>query len=87
MKPSTAQKFNQSKFGCWINSGSGRAVRLIAGICFLIAGLIYIHHPLGLASLIWSFFPLTAGLFNVCYISLALGGPFKSSRIRELQRS
>jgi hypothetical protein len=87
MNSTAAEKFNYSKFGRWINSGRGRAFRLIAGICFLVTGLIFIHHPLGIASLIWSFFPLTAGLLNVCYISLVLGGPFKGSKIKELQKS
>jgi hypothetical protein len=87
MKHTTAEKFNCSKFGRWINSGSGRAFRLIAGICFLVAGLTFVNHPLGIACLIWSFFPLSAGIFNVCYISLVLGGPFKGIQIRELQKT
>jgi len=44
------------------------------------------ENPLGLAALAWSFFPLSAGIFNVCWISLALGGPFSSATIRQLQR-
>jgi len=34
----------------------------------------------------WSIFPLSAGIFNVCWISLWLGGPFNSARIRRLQQ-
>lgn len=53
---------------------------------FLTVGIVFVEHPMGLAALAWSFFPLTAGIFNVCWISLALGGPFRSAEIRQLRR-
>ena len=80
-----AEKFNHSSFSRWMNSGSGRAFRLLAGIIFLVVGIIYRANPLGIALIIWSIFPLSAGLFDVCYISAALGGPFQGSKIRALQ--
>ncbi len=82
-----ADSFNQSGFGRWINGHSGRAFRLLAGISFLVAGSIFHEHPLGIAALAWSFFPLSAGIFNVCWISLALGGPFSSKAIRRQQQA
>lgn len=81
-----SKRFNRSGFGCWINSPSGRVFRLCAGVAFLAAGISFRENPLGLAALVWSFFPLTAGIFNVCWISLVLGGPFSSARIRRLQQ-
>jgi hypothetical protein len=41
--------------------------------------------PLGIASLIWFVFPFTAGAFDVCYISAALGGPLMGKQIRKQQ--
>lgn len=40
---------------------------------------------MGIAALVWSVFPLSAGAFDVCYISAALGGPLSGSKIREQQ--
>ena len=77
----TYERFNRSGFGCWINSGNGRAFRLGAGLVFLVLGILYRGSPWGIASLVWSFIPLSAGLFNICWISLVLGGPFSSAKI------
>lgn len=82
----TAERFNLSGFSRFINSVRGRAFRLVAGSGFLLAGLAYSHHPLGVASLIWSVFPLSAGLFDLCYISGALRGPWSGKAIRACQR-
>lgn len=81
-----SERFNRSRFGCWINRPSGRAFRLCAGIVFLAIGIRFREHPWGIAALVWSFIPLSAGIFNVCWISLCLGGPFRGARIRQLQR-
>jgi hypothetical protein len=80
-----ADKFNQSGFSHWINSFSGRIFRISAGMFFLVVGIIFISHPLGVASIVWSFFPLSAGLFDWCYISAVLGGPLSGPKIRRLQ--
>jgi hypothetical protein len=77
-----ADSFNHRGFSIFLNSPAGRAFRVLAGVGFLVVGYIYRHHGLGVASMIWSFFPLSAGLFDVCYISAALGGPFSGKKIR-----
>lgn len=82
-----ANRFNETAFSRWINGGSGRVFRLCGGITFLIVGIVYHDDPLGIAALVWSFFPLIAGIFNVCWISLVLGGPFKSSTICRQQHA
>ncbi len=79
--------FNQSRFSRFINSGAGRAFRLIAGLAFLLIGFASRHHWLGIVSMVWSIFPLTAGGFDWCYISAALGGPLSGARIRSAQMS
>jgi hypothetical protein len=75
--------FNRSAFSRFINSSAGRAFRLAAGAVFLVAGFIFRAHFLGVLSMFWSIFPLTAGAFDVCYISAVLGGPVSGKVIRE----
>lgn len=77
------ETFNRSAFSHFINSSAGRVFRLGAGAAFLVAGFIFRAHPLGLLSLFWSIFPLTAGGFDICYISAVLGGPLSGKMIRE----
>jgi hypothetical protein len=76
------ERFNRSGFSRFLNSRAGVAFRLTAGSAFLIVGFLYRSHPLGIASMVWSFFPLTAGAFDWCYISALLGGPFSGKTIR-----
>ena len=77
-----AAAFNGSGFSRFLNSPGGRIFRIVAGIGFLILGLIFREHLLGVLSLVWSVFPLSAGAFDICYISAALGGPLSGDRIR-----
>jgi hypothetical protein len=78
------ENFNKSIFSRIINSLSGRIFRIIAGIVFITIGLIYSGYTLGIISLIWGFFPLSAGAFDICYISAALGGPISGNKIRRI---
>jgi hypothetical protein len=82
---SAAARFNQTGFSRFINSPAGRVFRLGAAAAFLTTGILLRHSPLGIALMAWSIVPLTAGGFNLCYISGLLGGPFSSTRIREMQ--
>ena len=76
------ERFNGTGLSRFINSSTGRGFRLGAGLAFLAAGLLFRHHPLGVAALIWSFFPLSAGIFDLCWVSAVLGGPIRSCDIR-----
>jgi len=60
-----------------------RLFRPVAGSAFLVTGPIFRQHPLGVASLVWSVFPLSAGALDICYISAALGGPLAGAEIRK----
>lgn len=84
---STSETFNRSGFSRFINGGTGRLVRLIAGAGFLVVGYIYRAHPLGIASMVWSFFPISSSVMDWCWISLALGGPLRACHIRPLHAS
>ena len=78
-----AETFNRSGFSRFINSPRGRAFRLIAGAMFVVVGYVFRHHTLGLLSVAWGVLPLSAGAFDLCYVSAALGGPLSGARIRE----
>jgi hypothetical protein len=79
---SRADQFNATGFSRWINGPSGRAYRLVAGAAWLVLGLVFRDHWWVVAAAAWSFFPLTAGIFDICWISAALGGPLRGRTIR-----
>ena len=79
------EAFNRSAFSQAINGPGGRVFRLAAGSAFLVAGLVWLDQPLGIAALAWSVFPLSAGAFDVCWISAALGGPASGEKIRAMK--
>ena len=74
--------FNQSDFSKFLNSMAGRILRLVVGIGFLMVGYIYRDHALGIISMVWGVLPLSAGAFDICYVSAALGGPLSGKKIR-----
>ena len=80
------ETFNRSRFSHFLNSPAGRIFRVLAGAAFLIVGFVFRRYPLGVLSMLWSVLPLTAGFFDVCYISVALGGPFSGATIRDRYR-
>ena len=80
-----ADRFNQTAFSRRLNSRSGRAFRVVAGIGFAFAGTLFVASPIGIPLIIWSLLPLTAGGFDVCWISFALGGPLAGPKIRARQ--
>jgi hypothetical protein len=79
------ERFNRTALSKFLNRPAGRVFRLSAGSGFLAVGLLFRDDTLGIAAMIWSVFPITAGAFDVCYISVALGGPFSGAKIRALQ--
>jgi hypothetical protein len=79
------ESFNRSGLSIFLNSMPGRILRLIAGIGSLAIGFVFREHILGVLSMVWGVLPLTAGLFDVCYISAVLGGPLSGKKIRSMQ--
>ncbi|KUG22327.1 hypothetical protein ASZ90_007866 [hydrocarbon metagenome] len=82
---STAEAFNRSGFSRFINSPAGRAFRLVVGTGFLVVGYLFRDHTLGVIVMVFSVLPLSAGAFDLCYLSAVLGGPLSGAKIRELQ--
>jgi hypothetical protein len=80
------ESFNKSGFSKFLNSLAGRILRLVAGIGFIVVGYIYREHALGVISMVWGVLPLSAGAFDICYVSAALGGPLSGKKIRSMQK-
>lgn len=76
------ETFNHSGVSKFLNSGKGRVFRIVMGVLFILVGYVYRNHTLGVLSIIWGVFPLSAGAFDICYISGALGGPLSGAKIR-----
>lgn len=82
MNETISHRFNASTFGRFINAPLGRIFRLLAGAGFVVAGSSDLPLAARIALLAWSILPLTAGAFDVCWISAALGGPLTGREIR-----
>jgi hypothetical protein len=83
---SIAEDFNSSGFARFINSSSGRVFRLVVGAGFLVIGYLFRDQTLGVIAMVFSALPLSAGAFDLCYVSAILGGPLSGAKIRELQQ-
>jgi hypothetical protein len=84
---SSQESFNQSGFSKFLNRPAGRIFRLVVGIGFLVVGYMYRSHTLGVISMVWSILPMSAGLFDICYISAMLGGPLSGAKIRSTYKA
>ncbi len=78
------ESFGRSAFSRFINSSAGRALRFLAGVCFLAVGYMYRDTTPGVISMVWSILPLSAGAFDLCYVSAFLGGPITGAKVRAL---
>lgn len=76
------ESFNRSGFSKFLNSPAGRIFRFAAGAGYLVIGYVYRNRALGKLSMVWGVFPLSAGAFDICFISAALGGPLSGTEIR-----
>ncbi len=77
-----ADRFNATGFSRAINGPGGRAFRLVAGAAWLAFAVVFRGQWWGNAAGVWSLLPLTAGIFDLCWISAALGGPLRGKAIR-----
>ena len=80
-----ASRFNRSAVGRFLNSRAGRVFRLAGGAAFVALGVLLTQAGaivLGVASLAWGSLAISAGAFDVCYVSLVLGGPFAGPACR-----
>jgi hypothetical protein len=79
--------FNRSGFSRFLNSPAGRLFRVVVGTAFLVVGVVYRVHVLGLVAMAWGLLVIIAGALDVCFASALLGGPLSGAKIREKQKS
>lgn len=70
-------------FANFMSSGAGRVLRVVAGLAFILIGLILIEGTWGIVLAVVGLVPFLAGIFDVCVIGrLLLGTPFKGAEVR-----
>ncbi len=70
----------------FLASGTGRIVRVVAGLVLVGIGIYLLTVPSVMAGIIIGvvgLVPLFAGLFDVCVFALLFGAPFQGARIRQ----
>ena len=77
-----AATFNGSTFGRWITSPGGRIFRLAAGMGLLGLALARSGTRGSAVTAAAGLLPLTAGAFDLCYLSAVLGGPIRGDGCR-----
>jgi len=75
-----AESFARTGFARFINSRTGRVVRLIGGIALMSLGYL-LDSTTGIVLMVAGLVPLAAGAFNWCVISALLGGPLRAERM------
>lgn len=80
--PKLERAFNRSGLSRFLNSPAGRVFRAVAGVGFLVVGYIFRSHALGVFSMAWGALAFIAGAFDICFISVVLGGPLSGAKIR-----
>jgi hypothetical protein len=78
---SLAESFAQSGFAQFINTPTGRIVRILAGLGLIAWGYAQRTESAGIILIVVGLVPLVAGVFNLCLISALLGGPISGARI------
>jgi hypothetical protein len=79
---SLAENFGRSGFARFINSPTGRVLRLAVGMGLIGYGFTQRGTQTGLILMVVGFIPLLAGVFDLCLVSGLLGGPFRGSSVR-----
>jgi hypothetical protein len=79
---SRQEAFNRSGIAKFLNSPAGRTYRMAAGISFIVAGIVFRYHALGVLSIVWGVLPFSAGAPDICFVSAVLGGPLSGVIIR-----
>lgn len=66
----------------FLASGTGRIVRVVAGLALVAWGLLGLHGTVGALVAVIGLVPLVAGVFDFCVFAPLFGNPFSGSKIR-----
>lgn len=66
----------------FLASGTGRVVRIVAGIALIVVGLLVLEGTAGIVVAVIGAVPLLAGLFDFCVFAPLFGYPFSGPKIR-----
>jgi hypothetical protein len=69
-------------FVTFMASGTGRIVRIVAGIALILIGLLVVKETAGIVIAIIGVLPLAAGVFDFCVFAPLFGAPLSGSKIR-----
>jgi hypothetical protein len=69
----------------FLASGTGRVVRIVAGIILIAAGLLGLQGTVGIVVAVIGAVPLLAGLFDFCLFAPLFSYPLSGPKIRALQ--
>ena len=64
-------------------NGTGRIVRIIAGLLLIVIGLVWVQGTAGWVLVIVGLVPLLAGAFDKCVFAPLFGLPFNGPQLRE----
>jgi hypothetical protein len=71
------------EFAKFMSSGTGRIIRIVAGLILITLGVFFAKGILGLIAIIIGAIPLIAGVFDICVIgALFLGTPLRGDEVR-----
>jgi hypothetical protein len=65
-----------------MSSTAGRLIRILAGIAFILTGMLNVQGTAGTVLVVIGLVPLIAGLFNFCVVAPLFGGPFLGKEVR-----
>ena len=66
----------------FLASGSGRIVRILAGLALVVWGLLGLTGTIGIVVAVVGLVPLVAGLFDFCVFAPLFGAPLSGQKIR-----
>ena len=66
----------------FLASGTGRVVRIFAGLALVLWGLFGLSGATGIAIIVVGLVPLLAGVFDMCVFAPLFGNPFSGPSIR-----
>lgn len=69
-------------FCTFMASGTGRIVRIVAGIALILLGLMVMKGTWGIVVAVVGLVPLVAGLFDFCVFAPLFGCPMSGPKIR-----